>query len=343
MFTLWWVKCPITDLAKLKETWVDANPKLTAKRAKELETMAKNLTPNGIHYVLEDDVANDYTKKVLVAAKKDFQLLLIWPKGTGKTTSIYYLAQETNNPLVPIQLNGATGVDTLIGKRLVNKEGTYRVDGLFTLARKYGFWIVLDELNMALPEITAVLHPALDDRKILVLDEKDWEVIHRHPNTRIFAAINPTEDYAGTKEMNAALVDRFTGEVEVGYAAPRKEIQIVDWHRRVEIDDEPRGSVKEWVITRMVKVANALRRLHKEQKLSFECSTRNVIDWASRCTEMTIKEAAQTAFIAKADSQDKAQINDEIGKLFSEKEKRGKKVTRRGTVAKATEDHYEAL
>ena len=78
----------------------------------------------------------------------------------------------------------------------------------------------------------------------------------------------------------------------------------------------------------MIKVANALRRLNEEQKLSFECSTRNLIDWASRCTELTIKEASDVAFIAKADEQDRKQILDEINKLFPNNEKRGKAVKR---------------
>ena len=98
---------------------------------------------------------------------------------------------------------------------------------MFTMAWKYGFRIVLDELNSALPEILMILHPALDDRRILVLDEKSGEVIPRHPNCRIFATMNPTEDYAGTKEMNQALVDRFAGQIIVDYPDARKERAII--------------------------------------------------------------------------------------------------------------------
>jgi len=91
------------------------------EKSRMVETMEK-LIPKGMNFVLEADPTKDFSKKLLLAAKKDQQILLVGPKGTGKTTSIYYIAQQTNNPLVPIQLNGATGVDTLIGKWLVNKE-----------------------------------------------------------------------------------------------------------------------------------------------------------------------------------------------------------------------------
>ena len=105
------------------------------------------------------------------------------------------------------------------------------------MARRYGFRIVLDELNMCLSEILAVLHPALDDRRILVLDERNGEVISRHPNCKIFASMNPTEDYAGTKELNQALIDRFAGQIIVDYPDARKERAIILSHKKVNIDD----------------------------------------------------------------------------------------------------------
>lgn len=122
------------------------------------------------------------------------------------------------------------------------------------MACRHGFWIILDEINMAMPEVTAALHSALDDRRILILDEKDGEVIKIHPNTRIFSAINPSEDYAGTKEMNAALVDRFGIKLFTNYPNERKEVDIIKVNKFVKIDDEPQARSKEGFITRIVKV-----------------------------------------------------------------------------------------
>lgn len=322
-FKIWKAEMQKTNLEELRNTWKTLYPTMTEDELNTVAASAAQLVPNGIKYVLEDDADKDYTKHVLVSANKDYQLLLVWPKGVGKTTSIYYVAQETNNPLVTVQLNGSTGVDALIGKWLVNKEGTYWVDGLFTLAWRYGFWIILDELNMALPEITAILHPALDDRKTLILDEKDGETIKKHPNTRIFAAINPTEDYAGTKEMNGALVDRFSGYILIEYPDARKERSIIMAHPRVEIDDKPGYRVEDGIITRMVKFANSMRRLRNESKILFECSTRNLIDWASRCKELPVKEAAKIAFVYKADKEDWSHIYDELNKFFKDEEQWG--------------------
>lgn len=322
MVTIDTISCESTDMEELVNSWRTLYPEMTEDEIKRMRQTAERLTPKWMKFVLEEDNSKDYSKKLLLAVKKDQQVLLIWPKGTGKTTSIYYLSQETENPLVPIQLNGWTGVDSLVWKWLVNKEWTYRQDGSFTMARRYGFWIVLDEINMMLPEIAAVLHPALDDRRVLVLDEKNWEVIERHPNCKIFGAMNPTEDYAGTKEMNQAFVDRFAWQIIVDYPEARKERAIVLAHKKVDIDDTAGTRVREWIITRMVKVANWLRKLNKEQKLLFECSTRNLIDWACRCSELTVKEACELALLSKADKEDRATIQDEVNKFFKDDEKR---------------------
>lgn len=296
IFEIGKVSLEATDLDALANTW-DTHSE--AERTRMLET-AQRLVPKGMSYIVEEKPEKDPALKIALAAKTDQQLMLVGPKGTGKTTSIYHVAQETNNPLVPIQLNGSTGVDSLIGKWLVNENGTYWIDGLFTMAWRHGFWIILDELNMALPEITAILHPALDDRRILVLDEKNGEVIPRHPNCRIFAAINPTEDYAGTKEMNAALVDRFSGQVKVSYPEPRKEREIILAHRKVKIDDTPQHRSKpEGIVSRMVKVWNALRQLHARHEIDFECSTRNLIDWAAWASEIDVKSAFDIAIASK--------------------------------------------
>ena len=310
------VELEVTNLEELSQTWgLD-----DSHRVKMLET-AEKLVPPTTKFI-EDEKDDGYSNLVLLAAKRDQEIILKGPKGTGKTTTIYHAANMTNNPLVPIQLNGATGVDTLIGRWLVNKEGTYWQDGLLTMARKYGFWVVLDEINMALPEVLAVLHPALDNRRILVLDEKDGEVIPRHPNCRIFASMNPTEDYAGTKEMNAALEDRITGMIEVDYPGARREREIILAHSAVKIDDRKPKVADYGIITRMVKVANDLRKLRKDQKMGFDCSPRNLIDWAIWCQDLPVKEAAKFAFYAKADAVDRKKISDEINKQFKDTERR---------------------
>lgn len=322
MFKIWDIECPETSLSDLVDSRRKLYPNMTEDEITKMKETAERLIPKDMNYVLEEDIKKDYTRKVLLSAKKDQQILLVWPKGTGKTTSIYHIACKTGNPLVPIQLNGATGVDTFVWKWLVKEEWTYWIDGLFTMAWRYGFRICLDEVNACTPEILMVLHSAMDDRRILILDEKNWEVIPRHPNCRIFGSMNPSEDYAWTKEMNQAFIDRFAWQIMVEYPEERKEIEIILGHKKVTIDDNVPPRAKEWVITRMVHVATNLRKAHREQKLIFECSTRNLIDWACRCSDLDIKEACELAILSKADKEDHKIIMDEVNKSFRDLSRR---------------------
>lgn len=292
--------------------------------------------PKGINYVLTDDPEKDPAKLILIAIKEGLSALMIWPKGTGKTTTAGFVAQELNRPLSYLQLTGATNVDSFVGKWLVNKEGTYWVDWILTRAMKFGHVLVLDELNQALPEITSVLHSVMDERQILVLDEKGaGEVIKAHKDFRIIACINPTEDYAGNKEMNQALVDRFKVVVAVDYPDARKELAIVLKNSRVKITDSntatfrksPSGGLVKnrsaaGVITRMVRLANQFRKDKAANKFAYEISTRNLIDWAVLCSYLPIKEAAKYSFINKMEVQE-SELNkfmDSLDKEFSDGE-----------------------
>ena len=130
----------------------------------------KDLVPVGINYVISAE--NDYLKYVAIWVANNIPVLLEWPKWTWKTTAISYIAQETNNPLVYMQLTWATGLDSFVWKWLINEKWTYWVNWVLAEAMLKGYWLVLDELNMALPEIAAVLHSVMDDRRILVLEGK---------------------------------------------------------------------------------------------------------------------------------------------------------------------------
>jgi MoxR-like ATPase len=68
----------------------------------------------------------------------------------------------------------------------------------------------------------------MDDDGYVVLNEKDdKEVVHKHPNFRIFATCNPPE-YAGTKEMNKALLSRFTICINSEFPSEKIESEIIE-------------------------------------------------------------------------------------------------------------------
>ena len=91
------------------------------------------------------------------------------------------------------------GADTLKDGQVVFREGP-----VCACARLGGFG-VLDEVNMAKNEALAVLHATLDHRR--VIDVPGYERIQLDDAARFIGTMN--YGYAGTRELNEALVSRF--------------------------------------------------------------------------------------------------------------------------------------
>jgi len=88
-----------------------------------------------------------------------------------------------------------------------------------TQACRNGWTIVLDEINAAPPEVLFILNSLLDEERVLILSSKDGEIVVPHPDFRFIATCNPSEQgYAGTNEMNEALLDRFETILYIDYS-----------------------------------------------------------------------------------------------------------------------------
>ncbi len=202
-----------------------------------------------------------------LGARENMPVLIIGETGTGKTTAVRTLAGKTKMPYRRVNLNGGTTADELVGRILLNKEGTYWADGILTEAIRKGFWIVLDEINAAGADVLFALHSLLDDDKMLVLAENDGEIVRPHEDFRLFATMNPSGDYAGTREMSKALMSRFPLVLTASYPKEKEEVDII-----VE-----RTELKADIALALVKVANDSRASYRDGKMDFPFSTRDLL------------------------------------------------------------------
>lgn len=132
-------------------------------------------------------------------------LLLCGDKATGKNILAENLSWIFGRPTYNISFHVNTDSSSLIGTdTFKNNEVTLRQGPIYQCAVSGGFGI-LDEINMAKNDAVAVLHAVLDYRRIM--DVPGYEKIALHPATRFIGTMN--YGYAGTKELNEALVSRF--------------------------------------------------------------------------------------------------------------------------------------
>ncbi|MBS6397192.1 MAG: MoxR family ATPase [Clostridiales bacterium] len=150
-----------------------------------------------------------YGKEILemacAALLQGSNLLLSGAKATGKNILAENLAWVFGRPSYNISFNVNTDSSSLIGTDTFrDNEVQLRKGSVYRCAEEGGFGI-FDEVNMAKNDAASVLHATLDHRRII--DVPGYEKIDLHPAARFIGTMN--YGYAGTKELNEALVSRF--------------------------------------------------------------------------------------------------------------------------------------
>lgn len=145
------------------------------------------------------------------AWRKKRPVLLEGPTSSGKTSAVRYLAFKTGSPYRRINLSYHTDVSDLLG-RYVSGDGPDAkprwVDGPVIKAMKQGEVLLLDEMNLARPEVLERLNSLFDDDGNVVLTEHHNEVISPDDNFRLFATMNPAS-YSGRAQLSAAMRSRW--------------------------------------------------------------------------------------------------------------------------------------
>ncbi len=190
-------------------------------------------------------------------------LLLKGPTGVGKTRFVAHMAARLGRPLYTVACHDDLSAADLVGRFLLKGGETVWVDGPLTRAVREGAICYLDEVVEARKDVTVVLHPLTDDRRILPLD-KTGEEIEAAPGFMLVASYNPGYQNI-LKTLKPSTRQRFLS-VDFDFPAPGREVEIVA--RESGLDE---GRVKN-----LVRLAGKLRAL-RGQDLEEGVSTRLVI------------------------------------------------------------------
>ena len=133
-------------------------------------------------------------------------VLLCGGKATGKNILADNLAWLFGRPSYNVSFHVNTDSSTLIGTDTFTAGEVRLRNGPVAQAAQCGGFCILDEINMAKNDAVAVLHSVLDYRRLI--DVPGYARIPMHPAARFIATMN--YGYAGTRELNEALVSRFS-------------------------------------------------------------------------------------------------------------------------------------
>ncbi|KAL8774243.1 MAG: hypothetical protein Q9209_000994 [Squamulea sp. 1 TL-2023] len=236
-------------------------------------------------YIITPFIEKNLLNLVRATSTRKFPILLQGPTSSGKTSMVEYLANISGNKFVRINNHEHTDLQEYLGTYVSGSDGQLHYQkGILTQALQEGFWIVLDELNLAPTDVLEALNRLLDDNRELFIPETQ-QFVRPHENFMLFATQNPPGIYGGRKVLSRAFRNRF---LELHFDdIPEDELEVIL---------RERSQIAPSFCTRIVAVYKKLSLYRQrsrlfEQKDSF-ATLRDLFRWAFRdaddCQQLAI-------------------------------------------------------
>jgi nitric oxide reductase NorQ protein len=218
------------------------------------------------------------------AYQRRLPLLLKGPTGCGKTRFVSHMAAKLGRPLFTVSCHDDLTAADLTGRYLLQGGETRWVDGPLTQAVREGGICYLDEVVEARKDVTVVLHPLTDDRRLLPL-ERTGELLEAPDNFMLVVSYNPGYQHI-LKSLKPSTRQRFVAK-SFDFPPPQLERDIVARESGLPAQQ----------CAALVNLAARLRAM-KGQDIEEGVSTRLLIYCATLIANgMPISQAAQATLV----------------------------------------------
>ena len=205
-------------------------------------------------------------------------MMIKGPTGCGKSRFVEHMAWKLGKPLITVACNEDMTASDLVGRFLLDKDGTKWQDGPLTTAARIGAICYLDEVVEARQDTTVVIHPLTDHRRTLPLDKKG-ELIEANEDFQLVISYNPGYQSL-MKDLKQSTKQRF-GALDFDYPEEALEIRIV----------ATESGVDEETAKKLVQIAHRARNL-KGHGLDEGISTRLLVYAGQLISKGVTAEAA---------------------------------------------------
>ena len=204
-----------------------------ASRPAANNTSSDILAPYRVEHEPYYRAVDDEVEMYEAAYSVRMPMMLKGPTGCGKTRFVEYMAWKLQKPLITVACNEDMTASDLVGRYLLDANGTRWQDGPLAVSARHGAICYLDEVVEARQDTTVVIHPLTDARRMLPL-EKKGEMIEAHPDFQIVISYNPGYQSL-MKDLKQSTKQRF-GALDFNYPDHDTEAEIVAHESGVTID-----------------------------------------------------------------------------------------------------------
>jgi nitric oxide reductase NorQ protein len=170
------------------------------------------------------------------------------PTGCGKSRFIEHMAHQLDKPIITVSCNEDITASDLIGRFLLDANGTKWIDGPLTLAARHGAICYLDEVVEARQDTMVVIHSLTDHRRELMLDKKG-ELLKAHPDFQLVISYNPGYQSL-MKDLKQSTKQRF---VAMDFDFANEELETIIVTQESGVDQS--------IAAKLVQFANTTRAL----------------------------------------------------------------------------------
>jgi len=243
---------------------------------------------NAEQYMIKDEpfyqAQSNEVALYTAAYRKRLPVMVKGPTGCGKSRFIEYMAWKLGKPLITVACNEDMTASDLVGRYLLDADGTRWLDGPLTTAARIGAICYLDEVVEARQDTTVVIHPLTDHRRTLPLDKKG-ELIKAHQDFQLVISYNPGYQSL-MKDLKQSTKQRFTA-FEFDYPDEQTEAAILSQEAGIDMA----------LASTLVKIGQAARNL-KGHGLDEGISTRLLVYAATLIDDgVAAKDACRMALV----------------------------------------------
>lgn len=240
-------------------------------------------------------------------------LILVGPKGTGKTLSVAAYASTVPSPIVTYDCSEDVRRSNLIGQNYIRGNETPFILGpittAFEVANETGQCIlVFEELNALSPQQQKLLNGISDFRRKVEVPEAG-KVFKLKDGAKLWVVgtMNLTV-YGGVYSLNEDLKSRFR-MIDVGYPAPKDEKSIV-----MQTASDKVKAMDPKLVEQIILLAHETR----QNSLDYALSTRDVVQIVEDIAYLGVEKGLRVA-IGKFEGDDKATVAARIMSIFGVK------------------------